>query len=235
LIKDEGIVDPEEEEMNVPKPETETEAEINNRIDTTWEQVKKKHIKEQAQEEEIEKLDGLWNNEALVDEFMSQIPVKSEQTAISPSILRDPLVGEEIPSSQTIAEVDLSLFEDQTAASSLSSVENASTRSSLSNIPSKTITSCQKKRNRTEDQTSSEALRKSRRLSNGSTKKLVTENVNTTNNNIPNQQESIQEPIITIKSKESLESIDQDQDNYWASDSEEDMDLDFLANIQSYF
>jgi hypothetical protein len=219
-LKDEGIIDPEEEELSVPKKESETEAEINQRIDATWEDVKNKQIKEEAQQEE---LDDLWNNEALVDEFISQI--KPEQTTADSAILTDG----EIPNSQAIPGTDVNLFEDRTSASSLSSVENAPTCSVVKSDSHKTAILGQKKRNRIKEDFNSDASSKSRRLDNDSSKELVTQNVNTTNDIPHNDHQSTE----STASKEPFES--KDQDNYWASDSEEDMDMDFLANIQSYF
>lgn len=63
-------MDPEESEIEVKKLDSETQAEINDEIDTAWVQLKEKHLDEKEQE----KVDAFWSEACLADEFLSQLP-----------------------------------------------------------------------------------------------------------------------------------------------------------------
>lgn len=75
-IKTKGIMDPEESEIEVKKLDSETQAEINDEIDTAWVQLKEKHLDEKEQE----KVDAFWSEACLADEFLSQLPPEMHHT-----------------------------------------------------------------------------------------------------------------------------------------------------------
>lgn len=79
LLQDEGIADPEEDELETEKTETEAQQEIDNKIDASWTELKEQHVKEQQDEEEQTRVDDFWDEAFLAEEFLSQLPPNVHQ------------------------------------------------------------------------------------------------------------------------------------------------------------
>lgn len=85
-------MDPEENEIEVKKLDSETQAEINDEIDTAWVQLKEKHLDEKEQE----KVDAFWSEACLADEFLSQLPPEMHYTKQEEIASNDGEVGNDV-------------------------------------------------------------------------------------------------------------------------------------------
>ncbi|KAI8969217.1 P-loop containing nucleoside triphosphate hydrolase protein [Mycotypha africana] len=213
-IREEGIGDPEEEEVEVVKKESDERAEWTEEMDSAWEEVKQAKIKE---EEEAKEFEDIWNDDAVNDRLISQIDLgSSEKGAVGSTVRKtddnDNDNGDDdnekqctvdegfIPSSQIIAEGVPSLFD---AESSPLSEPSEDVETGLAS--NKRKINVEKESRKRCKQTTHESC------------SIITKDEKTNDT--------------TAVNDDTREDVDR---GYWDSDLEESLDWDFLQNVESY-
>ncbi|KAI9487792.1 MAG: hypothetical protein EXX96DRAFT_91808 [Benjaminiella poitrasii] len=219
------------------KSENELQAEISDKIDSTWEEMKHIQIKEEDQ------FDDFWNEDVIPQLPNETTPIKNDK--------KDHVLVSKAPLEVTIVQEDLSNSSqmNMSSISSLSSEEDMfDDKLNRQDVTASNDVNMSSTKDSDESNLNEKRLRDASLLDDTASKKAKYDNTpNILNANISGDVD--QKQLVSTNTEEKMQSQEdigdllemtssseaQGNDFMYATQSEEELDLDFVNNVQSYF